>query len=242
MSLAIGFSLSGLINSPFTAFTRGTKIFMDQLSLFIRRLVIRALVTAVLLGLAVAAGAYWLFAHDSADFEAVRQDRLGALNAERIKFKAASVDVEKKLARLSGETTAQLERLKQADSIIVRLNELESTWEKYFGNRAQQKANAEQLERMQTVRDDAGKKVLQSKKDYTRATWERDGIEIALAKTEAGLKQAEVKRSRVRYYVEAAWEWESPWAVAAAWLFLLGPTARRIARFFLKRGGRGLTS
>ena len=197
----------------------------------------------LIVGLGLAACGLWLFLKDNVDFDQWRHDIVRAINGERAQTKAALDDVHKRMDRISAEITAEQERGKQADKVIAQLRDLESTWDKLVGNREQQKANAEQIERLSTLRTTITAKAQTLQQDFTRTTWERDGLEIALGKLDTQLKVAEEKQSRIMHYLERAWNariGRAPLHLPVKWwvyiflgLYFLGPTAGKLGMYFL---------
>ena len=197
---------------------------------------------ALIVALGLAACGLWLFLKDNVDFDQWRQDVVRSINGERTKTKAALEDVHKRMDRISVEITAEQERGKQADKVIDQLKDLESTWDRFVGNPEQQKSNAEQIARMSALRMAVAAKVQTLQQEFTRTTWERDGLEIALGKLDAQLKTAEEKQSRLLHYLDRAWntrvgraplhlpvKW---WVIAFLAVYFLGPSAGKIGMYY----------
>lgn len=209
---------------------------------FIRWVFEKFAVGVLIVGLGFASCGLWLFLKDNVDFEQWRQDAVRAITGERSKVKSALDDVHKRMDRISVEITAEQERGKQADKIIGTLRDLESTWDKLTGNSEQQKANAERILSLATLRLTVTAKVAALQRDFTRTTWERDGLEIALGKIDQKLTAAQEQQSKVLHYAERAWNHEVGWApirmaikgwvVVALGLYFLGPTAGRIWLYY----------
>lgn len=195
----------------------------------------------VVLGL-VACG-LWLFLKDNVDFDALRQDAIRTFNGDRAHVREALADVNQRMDRLSAEIAAEQQRAKLADKIIAEIDAQDSLWERWFGNREQQRANAGQREKTVALRHSLTEKIAGLQKDFTRLTWERDGLEVAAGKIETQLKAAEAQQSRVLHYLERTlnqrighWPVVLPvkwWIVIALALYFIGPTLGKIALYFL---------
>jgi hypothetical protein len=211
---------------------------MATLLNFARWLTGKTVAASLILGLGLTAGGLWLFLRDNIDFDEWRSDLLRTLTGERTKVQSALGDVQKRSERLSAEAAAEHARAKQAETIIARLKELESTWDRLVGNPEQQKANAEQRARMQAVQTDALARAEKARQDFTRTTWERDGLEIALGKIDARLTEAEAKKSKVQHYLEKVWHYRvghrevRTWVMVSLALYFFGPTAGKMALYF----------
>jgi hypothetical protein len=209
---------------------------------FIRWVFQKFAAATLIVGLGLAALALWLFLKDNIDFEEWRKDVVRSIDGERTKVKAAMTDVNQRMDRLSVEIATEQDRAKRADKIIADLKELESMWDKYVGNPAQQKANAEQMERMTTVRQAATEKITKLKQDFTRTTWERDGLEIALGKLDARLQTIQQDQSKVMHYLERTWEYPVGrgvvtmpvkwWVFTFLGLYFIGPTFGKMGMYF----------
>ncbi len=222
------------------------------LARFVRWIFEKFAAAALIVALGLAACGLWLFLRDNVDFDQWRQDVVRTITGERTKTKAALDDVHKRMDRISAEITAEQDRAKQTDKVIAQLKELESTWDRLVGNPEQQKANAEQIERLSALRATLTAKTQSLQQEFTRSTWERDGLEIALGKLEARLKEAQEKQSRVLHYLERAWNYrvgpawsvgllKNPplrlpvkmWVYAFLGLYFLGPTAGKMTMYFV---------
>jgi hypothetical protein len=218
---------------------------------FIRWVFEKFAAAALIIALGLAALGLWLFLKDNIAFDQWRQDVVHTLNGKRAEVRAALGDVHTRMDRISAEIAAEQERAKLADGAIAKLKDLESTWDRFIGNSAQQKANAEQIEKMRTLRASLTAKVTQLQREFTRATWERDGLEIALGKLDAQMASVEAKRSRVFHYLESTWNYRLGrgafrmavkwWVFAFLGLYFLGPSVGKFTMYsfvapFVMRG------
>ena len=172
---------------------------------FVRWIISKVAIAALIVVLGAAAMGLWLFVRDRVDFDQWRSDAIRGLNGRRTETKAALDDVNKRLDRIAAEITAEQERGRLADSAIGKLRELESVWDRLIGNPEQQKANAAQLERLLALRKDVTTRVAQLQREFTRTTWERDGLQVALGKLEAQFAEIDAQQSRLLHYLDAVW-------------------------------------
>lgn len=214
---------------------------MGYLLKLIRWLFEKFAAAALIVALALAACGLWLFLKDNVDFDQWRQDVVRTLNGKRKEVRAALADVHRRMDRISAEISAERERAKLADSALATLKDLESTWDRYVGNPEQQKANAAQIEKMTALRVTLTAKIKELEYNFTRATWERDGLEIALGKLEVQIGEVEAQRSRVWHYAEKVWEYPlgrgpvhlpvKAWVGIFLVLYFVGPSAGKVAMF-----------
>jgi hypothetical protein len=186
----------------------------------------------LILALGLGAGGLWLFLRDNVDFDDWQRDVMRTLSGERAHIQSALSDVQQRLGRLKGEIAAERSKADQAGRIVEKLTALESTWDRLVGNPEQQRANAEQRSKMVAMRSASIARAEVLQRDYTRTTWERDGLEVALGKKDAELKAAEAKKSKLQHYLEGAWLRSKNWVYLALALYFLGPTMGKILLYF----------
>lgn len=199
----------------------------------LRWVVERAAVAAAIVVIALAGYGLWLFLRENVDFELRRNELLLTLTGERTQVREALVDVGLRLQTKRAEIAAEQERIRQADGVIGRLRSLESTWDRLVGNPEQQRANREQIQRMETLKADSTAKIGTLERELARLTWEREGLEMKLGRLETQLQEAEAQKSRFMAYVREAWRKTRGWIIAALALYFLGPTAGRVLLYFV---------
>ncbi len=199
---------------------------------FLRWLFQKVGAAVLMVALALTAWALWIFLKDNVDFDLQHNEIVRALTGQRTEIREALGDVDRRQEQLLQEITAEKKRAEQAAGVVRKLKELESTWDKYVGNPEQQKANAEQMPKMNAMQADAETKVANLEAAYTRGTWERDGLELALGKLEERIVKAEAQRSKVVHYLERAWERSKWWVVGALALYFFGPTVAKLGLYY----------
>jgi hypothetical protein len=215
---------------------------MGSLFKFLRWLFEKFAGAALIVVLAVAACGLWLFLKDNVDFDTLRKEAVRTINGDRAHVQEALADVNQRMDRLSAEIAAEQERARLADKIIAQIDELDSVWARWFGNREQQKANAEQRKKTVALRHALTEKITTLQREFTRLTWERDGLEIAAGKIDVQLKAAQAQQSKVMHYLERTlnqrigrWPVVLPvkwWIVVALALYFVGPTVGKIGLYF----------
>lgn len=216
---------------------------MGSVLKFLRWVAQKAAFGALIIVLGIAACGLWLYVRDNVGFEEWRQDSVRLITGERRKLVAAMADVQKRMQALSAEMKVEQERLQQADKVVAQLKALDSTWDRYVGDREQQKRNDERLASVTALRQATADKLARQKEDFTRATWERDGLQIALGKLDVQLRSVEARRSEVMHYVEKAWNYDvgigylrGPlhwWVLFTLGGYFVGPTAGKVFLYFM---------
>lgn len=174
-------------------------------------ILVRFLAGALLALLLLAALGLWRFNRDPGDFAVRRSQRIADLKGQERQVQASLEKVRKQREETSAEIDAEEARASQADRVIVTLRDLASTWDRYVGNPAQQKANDEQIKRMEILRDAARKKQDDLKQERTRLIWERDGLEISLQKVQEQIAAIDEQQSALGYYLSDTWDRVQYW-------------------------------
>lgn len=191
------------------------------------------LVAAGLIVLIALAGyALWLFLQESGTMEAQRLEKLQEAIVRRDALQAARGEIEGRIAALQAEIEAQQDRAKRAEKIVSSLRELESWWERWFGNRKQQEANAAQREKAEGIRVKSAQRRDELQQALTEAAGKKGEIEEAWARAQAEVGQYEASRSRLHHFAALAWE-KTKWPVFIALAaYFLGPTLWSLAMYY----------
>lgn len=167
----------------------------------------KAAIGAAIVVIAVVGFGLWAYVKDNVAFDQWRQDALRAITGERTKLRAALQDVEARLQALSSEITERQEKIRQAEKIIAQLKQLDNAWDRYVGNPEQQKLNDARVASLSAQRDDWERELTERRDRFTRTTWEKDGLQIALGKLDAEWQKVEAKRSKLAHYLEQTWNY-----------------------------------
>jgi DNA repair exonuclease SbcCD ATPase subunit len=182
----------------------------------------------------VSGDAVWLAAHDPVDFAAHRREMLEKLTAERDQAQAALAAVQARLSHLQAERSAQEERRRTADQAIASLRAGDhwwsNAWDKLFGDSIQVRTREERLARLEQTKAEAIARIAELRDTVTRATWERDGVEIDLERVNRRLAAVERDRSKTRHYLSLAWRRSRWYVVAALAAWILAPTVWKLRR------------
>lgn len=197
--------------------------------------------TIIIIVLALAGYALWTFLQDEGVLEQQRIERLQRAMSDREQLLAAVAAVEGRIAGIRADLEKQKQNVQRAEKVISLLRELESWWQRWFGDKAQQDANAEQLRKMERLKADTTGKIAELQQAVTRALWEKDGAESALRRVNAEVGILEAGKSRIRHYLLLAWE-KTKWYIALALVsYFFGPTLWALSLYyglapFLSRG------
>ena len=187
---------------------------------------------ALIVLVALAGYGLWLFLQDEGLLDERRVEKLQRVIAERDQLIDMKAAIERKVAGFRTEIEAQRQRAKEAEKIIATLRELESWWDRWFGDRKQQAANADQLQRMEALKAESAGKLSQLQRTVTQAVWEQDGAEIALRKANHEVALLEATKSKTRHYLIVAWD-RTKWYLALALAsFFLGPTLWALTLYY----------
>ena len=187
---------------------------------------------ALIVLIALAGYGLWLYLQEEGVFEGRRIEKLQQAIADRDRLLEAQVAIEKKIAAVRSEVEQQKENVRKADRIIATLRELESWWERWFGNREQQAANQERRQRMEKLKSETSGKIGELQQLVTKSIWEKDGIDVALRRANAEVGNLEASRSKARHFAVLAWEKMKWWVLIALASYFFGPTLWSLAMYY----------
>jgi hypothetical protein len=178
----------------------------------------RATISIVIAALVIAALGGWLFWHDRSklDFE-VR------LREQRTTLESKVADAEQRILSFSELIPPEQEKVTKSEKIIRQLEDLQSTWDRFIGNRAQQRANNERLGKMRTLHTNAVARVAELQQQLARAKWDRDNHDIERTRIDSQLRVTEAGQSGAAYKLRRIWLSMRSWLCFGVSLYLLGP-------------------
>lgn len=190
---------------------------MQALHRLIRRVADKAIPVVAIAALTLAALGLYFFINDESDLN--REPRL---RRELAQLDAELAAVQQRIDQLEVDLVPAKSRVVQADKVIAQREQIKNTWSWFTGNREQQKANEEQLERMQAFRADAAAKLADVQQELRRVRWERDGRQIERDRVTDALREEEARQATFSYYLQRAWLRSRSWIFlgAAAYLFV----------------------
>jgi len=194
---------------------------------------LQKLAAAALIVLVALAGyGFWLYLQEESLSEERRLAQIERTVAARDRLLDAQIALEQRIASVRTEIEKQKENAKKADKIIATLRELESWWERLFGNREQQSANVERLQRMEKFKNDTLGKVNELQRVVTQTVSEQDSVQLALRRVNAEVGSLEASRSQGRHFAALAWEKIKWWVLLALASYFFGPTLWSLALYY----------
>jgi hypothetical protein len=193
----------------------------------------KLVVAALIVVIALAGYGLYLYMQEEGLFEEKRLERLQHAIAERDHLLKAQQAVAEKITGIQADIEKQKARAKQADKVISTLREIQSWWDRWFGNRQQQTANEEQIRKMEKLKEDSAGKVGELQRLVTQSVWEKDGIDANLRRVNAEVGTLEASRSRARQFVSLAWEKTKWYILLALAAYFFGPTLWALFLYYL---------
>ncbi len=171
-------------------------------------------------GLWLAGCAAWLAARDADDFAVRRGESLQRLGAEQARLQAALAEARGRCAKLAADLAVEQGRARDAERAVQALRAGDrwwrTAWDKLFGDAQEVASKEERVARLEAARDVARAREPEVRAALTRATWERDGAEIALSRAEVRLAALE-RNTPARHYLALAWR-KARGYLSVAWL------------------------
>ena len=190
------------------------------------------LFAAVLTGAVLAGLGWWIYRTEGKNFAQQRQLTRQALQAETERTKAALAAVEVRLMLQPAAIAAQEMRARQAAGVAKELDELGSVLNRFTADGAQLRENEARLVRLKQMVVDATKRVGELKQELVRLQWEKDGVEIALDRTNRQMREAEDNQTPTFHFAMQVWGRFGDLVLGAVTLVTFGPA---VVRFFISR-------
>ncbi|GAB1490121.1 hypothetical protein MASR2M8_25790 [Opitutaceae bacterium] len=186
----------------------------------------------LIVAIGVAAVAVGLYLRETVDFDQSKAALVQSLTDERDQLEAVRQEIETRIGALQADIANQEERVQRAAKVIATLRELENWWDRLIGNPEQQKANAEQIKRMEDLKTTASAQLIELRRALVQTTWEREGLEIALNRAQQRLQAELQTESRAVHYARRAWDEAKVYVLTALAIFLFGPTLMKLVLFY----------
>ncbi|HET7538004.1 MAG TPA: hypothetical protein VFJ90_16200, partial [Candidatus Didemnitutus sp.] len=187
----------------------------------------------VLAILAVTGLGLWVFVRDRVDFDLRRIDLIRTLTGETKKLQAALADVDARMAQIRVEIRAAEERADQSAKVAKDIESANSGFNRLTTSSEQAKEDETRVARLKQMEADARHKASDLQQILIRTQWEKDGLEIAVGKSQAQIKKAEEEKSKVVHYAREAWEKYGRVIVTMAAVYFFGPPIGRLLLYFI---------
>jgi chromosome segregation ATPase len=186
---------------------------------------------ALLAALGMIGASLWVFLHEAGDFDTQQREAVHVLSGAKSKIDATLADADRRAAELQTRIAARQWRADQAARVARELDDLSGTLDWFTVSSDQLKENSRRLARMKEMEADSLTRILDLRQGLVHIQVERDGMEIALARTQAQLKTATEETSPGLHYVRAAWEAYGRWVLLGVVLVMLAPALWRFVSF-----------
>jgi hypothetical protein len=180
--------------------------------------------------LGFAGAALWIFNHGADSFLTSQHLAVKALTQENLKLKEALVAADNRLAIGRTEVAAQNLRAEQAAKIGKELDGLSSGLNRFTTSSEQLDENERRMARMKQMEVEARSRAADGSQNLVRTQWEKDGIELALARNQALLKTASEERSPFLRCLRQAWISDGKAIFVGVGLLMLAPPFWRLVR------------
>ena len=174
-----------------------------------------------------------MFARDQPELN--REKRL---RGERSALDARIAEVQQQVAATEPLIPVEQDRVAGAEKVIRQLEQLQSTWDMVIGNRAQQKANAERLERVKGLHAAAVARVAELQQQQAQAQRTKEGYEIERTKVDAQLRMEEASKEGALSQLHRGWLRVRPWLAIVTGIAVMALTLWPIARMRQRAAGR----
>ncbi|HVT73002.1 MAG TPA: hypothetical protein VHD61_07685 [Lacunisphaera sp.] len=185
----------------------------------VQRLLLGLLLAGVLFGVL----GWWAWRQDAGDFESQRRARVNRLTAEISRLQAAAADTEARATATRVEIAARKNRAAQAERVGRELEDLGGGLSWLTTPAAQRAENEARLARMRQMQAESLKKAVELEQAAVRLQWEKDGIEIALARQQEELAAVRAERSLAWHCARIVWNRHGTWVLVVGALVAIAP-------------------
>jgi len=181
-----------------------------------------------LAGLALFALGWWSYQREGNDYESHRREVLRGLTLELARLRDAAETTAARMAAARVEIAAQKERAAQAGRVARQIEDLGSGLNRLTTSAAQQAEDEQRRTRMKQMEKGSFQRATELEQGLVHSQWEKDGIEIAVARKQQELAAARADRTLLVHYARVTWTRHGRWVLVAAGLAAIAP-------FFLRR-------
>lgn len=190
---------------------------MLRLHALICRAAEKAVIVALVAALLLAGAAAYFFANDAQSLGTEARWR-----AELTRLDEQKDETQRQIEALEIEIPPEKERVVRSENVVKQLRQLKSTWGWLGVNRAQERANAERLEKMEAFHADAVAKLTELQQELRRLRWARDGYEIERDRLAAKLAAEEARKASLGHLWSRVWQRMRGWLLLGAAVYLIG--------------------
>ena len=174
----------------------------------------------------------WLYARDHFSAEADRAERMRQLTVERDRLLGLRADLAAAVVELQGQAKVQQERVERAEKILATLRDLESWWDRFFGDPEQKAINEQRAQRMETLKADSLSLVRDLQSSLVTTEQRLQGADGDLRRIEQELTVLQASESQARHYLAAAWKQTRWYLLTALLMYFFGPTVVKVLAYY----------
>lgn len=192
----------------------------------------KAVTLLVIVVLGVAGSALWIFVREQQLRERDRSLRRAELVAELERQPDLRASAEARLQQWVTEIETERQRIDRAARLLQTLTELDTWWERWFGDAEQARRNRDRAESVKRLREEAKQQL--ATLSGSRKEAGREVTRIAERETElrAELRSLEAAQPEWVRYLVRGWEQARTGLAVAIALYLFGPTLWSLIAYF----------
>jgi len=190
---------------------------------FSRRLA-RKIAGALFAGaLTLVAYGLWLYGRDNVSFEDLRERQTAAMNAERATLTISLVELIEKQRAATAGLGEQQQREQQADKVLASLHGLNpGALDRVFGDREQQKINAERITRMEKLKLETHTRSVELQREIVIGEQKRGSLASRMETLDGQLLELSAEPHPVIHYARTTWHEARGWVMLAVAAYLFG--------------------
>jgi hypothetical protein len=196
-------------------------------------LLTKLIVAAVIVALGLAGWGLWLYLSDEFSAEEDRLARLEHLAQEKERLAQFQAEIAASLTALRAEVETQQERVARAERILATFRDLESWWDRWFGNKEQQALNEKRRDRMEHLHGETVQRIQQLFGTIGEEEQRLEMVGDDLLRVDQEMSALAEAESKATHYLRVAWDHARLYLLIALLVFFFGPTLFKLFAYYL---------
>lgn len=192
----------------------------------------KAVTLLVIVVLGVTGSALWIFVREHQLRERDRWVRRAELVAELGRYPELRASAEARLQQWVVAIETERQRIERAARLLQTLTDLDTWWERWFGDAEQARRNRDRAASVKRLREEATQQIATLRRAREEAAREVTRIAEREAELRAELRSLEAAQPEWVRYLVRGWEQARTAVAVAIALYLFGPTLWKLIAYF----------
>ncbi len=210
-----------------------SRVMQSLLAKIIAWLAEKAVTVVAVVVLGVAVSALWIFIREQQLRERDRTVRQQQIVAELSRQDALRAAAEAQIERLATQIAEESQRVERAARLVRTLGDLDTWWQRWFGDVEQARRNRERAESLRRLQDEAAARLRELDLGRAEAGERLSGVLASETELRRELRALEIAQPEWVRYVVRGWERAQIGLMIAVAAYLFGPSLWKLWAYFL---------